>query len=71
MTDKLAYRPVEVAEAIGVSRSTAYELIANGTIPSVQVGGCVRVTVEALKTFLGLQTPTAPEAKGFTPKARR
>jgi excisionase family DNA binding protein len=52
MTDRLLLRPSEAGEAIGVSRSKAYELIAAGTIPSVKVGGCVRVPLDALKAMI-------------------
>ena len=55
MTDRLLLRPSEAGEAIGVSRSKAYELIAAGTIPSVKVGGCVRVPVDALKAWIADQ----------------
>jgi excisionase family DNA binding protein len=52
MEMKLMMRPAEAAEAIGVSRSKAYELISRGEIPSVRVGGCVRVPVEALRQWI-------------------
>lgn len=55
MTDRLLLRPCEAGEAIGVSRSKAYELIAAGKIPSVKVGGCVRVPVDALKAWINGQ----------------
>lgn len=55
MTDRLMLRPIEVADAIGVSRSKSYELIATGEIPSVKVGGCTRVPVDALKTWINSQ----------------
>jgi excisionase family DNA binding protein len=48
-------RPAEAADAIGVSRSKAYELIAEGTIPSVKLGGCVRVPVAALQAWIDRQ----------------
>ncbi len=54
-TDKLMYRPNEAADAIGISRSKAYELIAAGKIPSVKVGGCVRVPVSALQAWIADQ----------------
>jgi excisionase family DNA binding protein len=53
--DKLLLRPIETADAIGVSRSKAYELIASGEIPSVKVGGCVRVPVDALRAWIDRQ----------------
>jgi excisionase family DNA binding protein len=52
---RLMLRPIEAAEAIGVSRSKAYELIASGEIPSVKVGGCVRVPVDALRLWIDRQ----------------
>jgi excisionase family DNA binding protein len=52
LTDRLMLRPTEAGEAIGVSRSKAYELIATGQIPSVKVGGCVRVPVAALQEWI-------------------
>ena len=55
MADKLVYRVVEAAEALGVSRAKTYELIAVGEIPSVRIGGCVRVPVNALREWIERQ----------------
>lgn len=49
---KLLLRPAEAAEAIGISRTKAYELIANGELPSVRVGGSVRVPVAELEAWI-------------------
>jgi excisionase family DNA binding protein len=63
--DKLLYTPVEAAQALGVSRSTVYELIAAGVLPSVQIGSCRRVPVEGLHRYVkdlstsGLAAPRA------------
>ncbi|MGE3273851.1 MAG: helix-turn-helix transcriptional regulator [Vicinamibacterales bacterium] len=54
-TERLMLRPVEAADAIGVSRSKVYELIAAGEIPSIRVGGCVRVPVAALQEWIASQ----------------
>ena len=51
-------RPSEAAEALGVSRSKAYELIASGEIPSVHVGGCLRVPLDALRAWIDRQLET-------------
>lgn len=61
MTEKLMLRPIEAADAIGVSRTKAYELIASGEIPSVKVGGCVRVPVDALKKWIANSTTGDPQ----------
>ena len=61
--DKLLLRPVEAAEAIGVSRSRIYELLAAGTLPSVRIGVSVRVPVDALRSWVERQlAATAPES---------
>jgi excisionase family DNA binding protein len=52
MDNKLLLRPLEAAEAIGVSRSRAYELIGSGQIPSVRIGNSVRVPVAALRAWI-------------------
>ena len=50
--ERLVYRPVEAAEALGVSRSKVYELMNRGEIPWVLVGGARRVPVEALRQLI-------------------
>lgn len=52
MADQLLYRPAEAADAIGVSRARAYELIAAGTIPSIRIGSSIRVPVRALEAWI-------------------
>ena len=53
--ERLMFRPIEAAEAIGISRSRCYELIARGELPSVKVGGCIRIPVTALKEWISSQ----------------
>ncbi|MGO9062779.1 MAG: helix-turn-helix domain-containing protein [Candidatus Binataceae bacterium] len=50
--EKLLIRPVEVAAMLSISRSSAYELIAAGTIPSVRLGRMVRVPLEAIRRIV-------------------
>jgi len=52
MTDRLMLRPTEAAEALGVSRSKTYQLLASGELPSVRLGGCLRVPVAALHEWI-------------------
>jgi excisionase family DNA binding protein len=59
---RLLLRPAEAADAIGVSRSKAYELIASGAIPSIRLGGSVRVPLDALREWIALQV--AQQADG-------
>lgn len=53
--DRLMLRPAEAADAIGVSRARCYELISNGTIPSVKIGASIRVPVDALRQWIDQQ----------------
>jgi len=47
--DVLMVRPVEAAAMLSISRSSVYELIASGALPSVRVGGrMVRIPVAAI-----------------------
>jgi len=50
--ERLLWRPSEAAEAIGVSRSKLYELLSSKQIPSVRLGGSVRVPVDALREWI-------------------
>ena len=53
--ERILYRPGEAAEAIGVSRSRMYELLASGEIPSVNVGNVKRVPVDKLREWVEQQ----------------
>jgi excisionase family DNA binding protein len=49
---QLLCRVGAVAKALDISRSHAYRLVANGTIPSVRVGGSLRIPVAALQLWI-------------------
>ena len=55
MTEKLLYRPAEAGDALGFSRAKVYTLIASGELPSLRVGGSVRVPVVALQEWITRQ----------------
>jgi excisionase family DNA binding protein len=62
--DKLLLRPYpDAAEALGVSRSRIYELIARGQVPGVvRIGRSVRVSREALILWVREQAEKAEPA---------
>jgi excisionase family DNA binding protein len=62
--DRLLYKPAEAADAIGVSRARAYELIAAKVLPSIRVGGSIRVPAEALRAWITKQIEEQREAVG-------
>ncbi len=56
----------QVASALEVSRSTAYRLIAEGTLESIQVRGMTRVRPTAIERYLDtLERSTRETLAGF------
>ena len=53
--DRLLLRPAEAAEAIGIGRSKVYELLASGDLPSIRIGGVIRVPVTSLHAWIERQ----------------
>lgn len=49
--EKLLLRIPEVAEALGIGRSSVYELTAAGEIPVIHIGRSVRVPADGLRTW--------------------
>lgn len=43
MSEVAMYTPRQVAEVLMISRSTVYDLIGQGVIPSVRIGRCRRI----------------------------
>jgi excisionase family DNA binding protein len=64
MAERILYRVAEAADAIGVSRSRAYELIAEGVIPSIRIGASLRVPVDALRARIEQQLSERAGAAG-------
>jgi excisionase family DNA binding protein len=58
--ERVLLRPAEAAKALSVSRSKAYQMIADGTLRSVRLGGrSVRVPVDAIHELAsGRPAPT-------------
>lgn len=50
--NKLRLRPSEAAEALSVSRSKLYELLASGALGSVRIGGSRRIPVRELLAYI-------------------
>jgi excisionase family DNA binding protein len=49
---KLLLTPNEAAEALSISRSKLYELLARGEVESVLIGASRRIPVSALERFI-------------------
>ena len=52
MSQRLTYTVAEVAEILGISRSTAYECIRRGEIPALMLGRRVVVSRAVLSALL-------------------
>ena len=62
---QLLLKPPEVAEALGISRSRVYELLATGAIESISIGRSRRIPVDALHRFVADRVAGSPhEALG-------
>lgn len=49
---RVLLRPEEAAEALGVSRTTVFELIRTGSLRSVKIGAARRVSATALAEYV-------------------
>ncbi len=58
---RLVYSVSEAAELLGIGRSTAYELVARGELPSVAIGGRRVITRPTLTELLGVEPPLPAE----------
>ena len=54
---RLVYTVTEAAELLGLGRSTAYDLAAQGALPTVRLGRRLMVTRPALAALLGFEPP--------------
>jgi excisionase family DNA binding protein len=54
--ERLLLRPAEVADLIGIGRSKVYEMLASGELPSVRVGGGLRVPRTGLEEWVDAKT---------------
>ncbi len=59
MTTRRTYTVPEVAEMLGISRSTAYVCIRRGEIPSLTLGRRVVISKMAFEAFLAAHTPAS------------
>jgi excisionase family DNA binding protein len=52
LPERLAYRVTEAGDLVGVSRTTAYQLVASGDWPTIRIGRAVRVTADGLREWV-------------------
>lgn len=62
MDARRIYKPEQVGDVLGVSRSTVYRLMSDGSLESIKVGASRRITAEQLDAFLAAVGAPAPRA---------
>ena len=55
---QLLLRLPEAARALGIARSTLYQLLAAGELPTIHIGRAVRIPAEALDEFIARRAAT-------------
>lgn len=55
--ETLLLTPVQAAQALGVGRSTVYELMREQTLPSVRIGSARRIRVADLEAYVAELAP--------------
>ena len=53
--DKKAYSVAEAAPVLGISKTTLYELVNAGVIPTFSIGAKTLITAQALEDFVDFQ----------------
>lgn len=51
----------QTAIMLGISRTTAYECVRRGSIPSIRLGGRIIVPTQAIEQLLATSSSRAPE----------
>ena len=63
--DRQLLKVEEAAEALGISRSQLYQMLARGDVASLTIGRSRRVPADAVRDFIRLETERqAREARG-------
>jgi excisionase family DNA binding protein len=64
--DRLLVSVEEAAELLGVGRSTVYDLMRTHVLPSMRIGRCRRIPMDALRDYIH-QLQATPYDPGRTP----
>jgi excisionase family DNA binding protein len=65
--EPLLLRPTEAAQLLGIGRSTLYELMAAGAIPTIHIGRSVRIPLAQLKHWVDMQISSEFPPSADTP----
>jgi excisionase family DNA binding protein len=62
MSERVVYTAKELQKVLGLSRGAIYDRIADGTIPSVRVGGRILIPRTAIDELLGVAIAESRDA---------
>lgn len=62
--ERLTVTVTEAAEILGVSRTSAYELVRAGTLPSVRLGRRILIRRTTVEELVGSVLPNPPSGEG-------
>ena len=65
--EQLLLRPNEAAAVLGVGRSKIYALIAAGMLPTVRLGGSLRIPARSLQRWVEESVDGRPEPRRVPP----
>ncbi len=68
MQERLTFTVPEVAERLGISRSSAYLCVRRGEIPALVLGRRVVVARAALERLLATEASAAEHTRGADPR---
>jgi len=60
--EQILVRPEQAAELLALARSSIYELVKSGELPSVRYGKALRLPVEGLRAWAEARTEQASAA---------
>lgn len=64
MAERLLLTVEEASEALALSRTTLYQLLATGVIARVKVGRSTRIPIDGLRRFVNERAATAANGDG-------
>ena len=62
--ERLLLKMEEAADALSVGRSKMYAMVQAGVVPSVRLGGEVRVPADALRAWVAARTAESLQKEG-------
>jgi excisionase family DNA binding protein len=68
--DPVLLTPVEAAAVLRIGRSKVYQLLNDGSLPTVRVGGSLRVPAEELRRWVEAQVAHGRASRGDSGDAK-